>query len=146
MGIQKFIAHRGNTAGPNMSLENEPSYILNALNLGFDCEVDVWLVNKELFLGHDEPIYKTSIEFLTEHQNSLWVHCKNFESLEYLNKIGKINYFWHQEDNFTLTSKGYIWTYPDNNIGGNSVIVDNKNKVSDYECYGVCSDYIGNYR
>ena len=23
-----------------------------------------------------------------------------------------LNYFWHQTDDFTLTSHGYIWTYP----------------------------------
>ena len=23
-----------------------------------------------------------------------------------------LNYFWHQEDKVTLTSKGYLWAYP----------------------------------
>ncbi len=146
MAIQKLISHRGNIIGPDVSLENNPSYILEALSLGFDCEIDVWQINNELLLGHDEPTYKTSIDFLSEHKNSLWIHCKNFESLEYLNKIGEHNYFWHQEDRFTITSKGYIWTYPGNIVGNNSVIVDNEKKVSDYKCYGVCSDYIEMYK
>ena len=73
MAIQKFISHRGNILGPDVSLENNPSYILEALSLGFDCEIDVWQINNELLLGHDEPTYKTSIDFLSEHKNSLWI-------------------------------------------------------------------------
>ena len=38
MGIQKFIAHRGNTVGPNMSLEMSLR-TLNALNLGLIVDV-----------------------------------------------------------------------------------------------------------
>ena len=146
MAIQKLISHRGNIIGPDVSLENNPSYILEALSLGFDCEIDVWQINNELLLGHDEPTYKTSIDFLSEHKNSLWIHCKNFESLEYLNKNNELNYFWHQKDKFTITSKGYIWTYPGNVVGNKSVIVDNEKKASDYQCFGVCSDYIETYK
>ena len=146
MKIDKLISHRGNINGPDISIENQPTYIENAINLGFDCEIDIWVVNKELFLGHDEPTYKTTIDFLSEYIEYLWIHCKNFESLEYLNKIGDHNYFWHQEDMFTITSKGYIWTYPCNIVGNNSVIVDNEKKVSDYKCFGVCSDYIEKYK
>ena len=146
MSLKKLISHRGNISGPNISLENDPTYILEALSLGYDCEVDIWLVEKELYLGHDEPTYKTSIEFLSMHEESLWVHCKNFEALEYFNEKKQLNYFWHQEDNFTLTSKGYIWTYPGNVIGDNSVIVDNEKKVSAYKCFGLCSDYVEMYK
>ena len=146
MTVSKLISHRGNINGPDISIENHPTYIEKALNLGFDCEVDIWVVNKELFLGHDEPMYKTTVDFLSKYAEYLWIHCKNFESLEYLNKIGEHNYFWHQEDRFTITSKGYIWTYPGNIVGNNSVIVDNEKKVSDYKCYGVCSDYIEMYK
>jgi hypothetical protein len=55
-----------------------------------------------------------------------------------------INCFWHQEDDFTLTSSGFIWTYPNKNVLDNSIIVDNdpKWKEKNYKCYGVCSDYI----
>ena len=69
MSLKKLISHRGNISGPNISLENDPTYILEALSLGYDCEVDVWLVKKELYLGHDEPTYKTSIEFLSSMKN-----------------------------------------------------------------------------
>jgi hypothetical protein len=31
--------------------------------------------------------------------------------------------FWHQNDDFTLTSKNYIWTYPGQPYTASSVIV-----------------------
>ena len=34
------------------------------------------------------------------------------------------NYFWHENDRFTITSKGYLWTYPGNKYSENSVIVN----------------------
>lgn len=146
MTFKKLISHRGNTLGPDKSLENDPTYVLNAIKSGYDCEIDLWLVNKELFLGHDEPGYTIDIQFLSEYKENLWIHCKNFEALEFLNKIQKFNYFWHQEDRFTLTSKGFIWTYPGNLVSSNSIIVDNQNKITNYKCYGVCSDFIEIYK
>ena len=146
MSLKKLISHRGNLSGPNLSQENKESTILHAVDAGFDCEVDVWFVDKKLFLGHDEPIYKTTLEFLLEIEKFIWVHCKNFEALNYFNSLNKFNYFWHEEDKFTLTSYGYIWTYPGNIVDSNSVIVDNSKKISEYKCYGVCSDYISFYK
>ena len=146
MSIKKLISHRGNLTGPNLSKENKESTILKAVESGFDCEIDVWFVNKNLYLGHDEPLYKTSLRFLSEIEEFLWIHCKNFEALDYFTSIKKFNYFWHQEDRFTITSLGYIWTYPGNLVGGDSIIVDNNNKLSDYKCYGICSDFISLYR
>ena len=39
----KWIAHRGNTRGPKPEKENDPEYILQAINEGFDVEIDVWM-------------------------------------------------------------------------------------------------------
>jgi hypothetical protein len=146
MSLTKLISHRGNFIGPEPSQENKPSTILNAIDNGFDCEIDIWFINEELFLGHDEPSYKTSLSFLSEIEEFIWIHCKNFEALEYFNLTNKFNYFWHEEDRFTITSSGYIWTYPGNIVGENSVIVNNDKKISEYNCYGVCSDYISLYK
>ena len=51
-----LISHRGNLDGPNKSFENSPSYICEAIDRGFDVEVDLWKTNK-LFFGHAEPQY-----------------------------------------------------------------------------------------
>ena len=49
------IAHRGNTKGVNLDDENYPDYIDDAINNGFDSEIDIWLQGRRLYLGHDEP-------------------------------------------------------------------------------------------
>ncbi len=58
----KLIAHRGNTQGPNPERENSPEYIEEALNAGYDVEVDVWYdcATEKFWLGHDEPQYDVS--------------------------------------------------------------------------------------
>ena len=53
-----LIAHRGNINGPNENLENDPKYIVQAVDKGFDVEVDIWYTSDGLFLGHDNPQYK----------------------------------------------------------------------------------------
>ena len=64
----KLIAHRGNINGPNQEMENNPDYILNTLRFGYDCEIDVHLINNELYLGHDAPTYKITVDFLLKNQ------------------------------------------------------------------------------
>ena len=138
----KKISHRGNIFGKSEK-ENEPSYILNALSQDFDVEIDVWVANGMLWLGHDYPTYPCTIDFLSAHQDRLWIHCKNIEALSLLISYKNLNVFWHQNDDHTLTSKGYIWTYPGKPITNNSVIVDLDLEYGTKNAFGVCSDKIG---
>ena len=58
-----------------------------------------------------------------------------------------IHYFWHQEDDITLTSQGYIWAYPGKQPIKNSIAVlpeIYKDKVD--VCKGICSDKIELYK
>jgi hypothetical protein len=78
----------------------------------------------------------------------LWIHCKNIEAIEWFNSlIETYNYFWHQEDTVTLTSKNFIWAYPGKQPINRSIAVMpelfNDNIDS---CLGICSDYIQNYK
>jgi hypothetical protein len=58
-----------------------------------------------------------------------------------------LNYFWHQEDDVTLTSKGYIWAYPGKQPIKNSIAVMPELKNDNLsECIGICSDNISNYK
>jgi hypothetical protein len=59
-----LIAHRGLFNGPNSSWENRPEQILLALKNGFDAEVDVRVIDGEIFLGHDRPDYKVDKDFM----------------------------------------------------------------------------------
>lgn len=149
----KLIAHRGNVAGPNIDLENNPKYVEEALATGFDAEIDLWFVDSELkfYLGHDTPQYVISYEWLENHAKHLWIHCKNNKSIFEMSKIKQFNYFWHQNDDYTITSAGYIWAYPGQETNSNSILVLPENNsdifkmdLSKVNSFGVCSDYVKN--
>ena len=145
-----YISHRGNLTGKKPEMENKPSYISDALNQGYHCEVDVWFVNNKFMLGHDEPKYGFPFVLFRSFYNKLWIHCKNLEAISALNDFPEthlLNYFWHQNDDVTLTSKGYIWAYPGKQPIKSSIAVlpeihnDNiDNRI------GICSDEIVNYK
>jgi hypothetical protein len=58
-----------------------------------------------------------------------------------------VHCFWHQKDDFTLTSRGYIWTYPNKEVVKNSIIVckdlEETLQYSSINIAGICSDFIG---
>lgn len=136
----KVISHRGNTNGPNQSLENNPFHILSLLNHDIDCEIDVWNMDGDWFTGHDAPLYKTTLDFLKKP--GLWIHCKNFSALELLNNESKINYFWHENDKYTITSFGCIWAYPGVEPPENGVIVHlGSDWCGKYKKSSVCTDF-----
>ena len=57
-----------------------------------------------------------------------------------------IKCFFHNVDDYTLTSNGYIWTYPGYEVTDKSIIVNLNEgwQNTNYNCYGVCVDYIYN--
>ena len=57
----KLISHRGNIDHINPSHENSPDYIQEAINKSFDVEVDCWVTNHTLYLGHDKPDYPITL-------------------------------------------------------------------------------------
>jgi hypothetical protein len=139
------IAHRGNRNGPVPDSENDPAYLISAIAAGYHVEADIWYTNKGLYLGHDEPKHKVDLNFIEGVMDETWFHCKNLEAMHYLSKIDlPVKFFWHQNDDFTLTSNGYIWTYPGKDITDMSVLVDPDLRELDFDvdAYAVCSDYV----
>lgn len=138
-----LISHRGNTTGPD-SQENSPDFILSAIDKGFDVEIDVWEMPNGIYLGHDSPKYLINLDFLSSKH--LWCHAKNLSALNLMVKEN-IKCFWHQEDDYTLTSSGHIWTYPLKEVTKNSIIVckslEDTKKYANKNIYGICSDYVG---
>ena len=141
-----LISHRGNISGPDFEKENHPDYITAAKNLGFNVEIDVWFINKSFYLGHDAPAYKVESWFLQDEK--FWCHAKNIDALKEMLDLGA-HCFWHQEDSVTLTSQGHIWTYPNMYLTPRSVcVLTNNSQLTNAEqnCYGICSDWINQYR
>jgi hypothetical protein len=145
----KLIAHRGLVKGPDKILENTPKQIEFAIKEGFDCEVDIWSIDNVYYLGHDDPEYRIDKDFLSNPH--LWLHAKNIEALDRLS-LTSFNFFWHQNDDYTLTSHRYIWTYPGKSMSRHSIMVmpewqnSSFSNLYDQNCYGICSDYVYNIR
>jgi hypothetical protein len=135
----KAISHRGNLTGPNKEYENSPSYIIEALQEGYDVEIDVWAYENELFLGHDIAEYKISIDFLQNRK--LWCHAKNLDAFEYM--ISKdIHCFWHENEKCVLTSNGVIWCYPGVFLkNGITVMLEREEIIKKDQILGICTDY-----
>jgi hypothetical protein len=139
----KIISHRGNICGPVEDKENRPSYIDCAIGNGYDVEIDIRVVDGELWLGHDKPQFKITHRWLRERRENLWIHCKNYEASK---ECWIYQSFCHTSDPFTYTSVGKIWLHDLTQITDNRSIIPliNKESVQKYkqfECYGICTDY-----
>lgn len=137
------ISHRGNLYGPNPATENSIEQVELVLSKGIEVEIDVRLIDGTWFLGHDLPQYRIDQSFLEKHRAHLWCHAKNIEALEKLKTIG-MHCFWHENDKYTLTSKGIIWAYPNYYTSSGILVLPDKNfmDICRYRVYGVCVDDI----
>ncbi len=150
-----YISHRGNLTGPNTAKygENHPNSILHAIDLGFNCEVDVrWIEGKGYFLGHDHPEYEVDKKFFNNHK--LFIHCKDvatFYQLDprrHLNPYTYIKIFFHQQDDIaTIVNSEYLWSFPradvvltPRSIAVLPELVPDWNRLE--TVMGVCSDYL----
>jgi len=140
-----LISHRGNIKG-RTKYENHPDYISEALRLGYDVEVDVWNISGKYYLGHDSPQFLIKEDFLTKQ--GLWCHAKDPLSLVEMTKNPEIHCFWHEEDQYTLTSKGKIWIYPNKKPleGGILVLQGEQVPPSSVKLAGICSDFVSIFR
>ena len=119
------IAHRGNTRGRDPKRENSIEYVNDAARHHF-VELDVWYFDGELFLGHDTPQCHIPVDFLKNEK--FFCHAKNIEALHCMLGFPEIHCFWHENDSVALTSKGFVWKYPEVYYKG--------------ELWGVCSDWL----
>lgn len=139
-----YISHRGNLTGADPDRENSLEAISQAINKGYEVEVDIWRDNRGAFYtGHDKPVYKIDLGLVKTWIPKIWFHAKNLYALETLLSMKDIRIFWHQQDQYTLTSNGYIWTYPNEPVCNRSIIVCND--ICSYpqgSISGICSDNI----
>jgi hypothetical protein len=141
-----YISHRGNLKGRNVERENKPEYIDEAINAGFDVEIDMWWVDGRVYLGHDGPQYEVDNEWLVDRVDKLWIHCKNVELLNWIRST-ILHYFWHENDTLTLTSKNYVWVYPGKQpVVGSIAVMPEIHNDKIKKCAGICSDFVEDYR
>jgi len=132
-----LISHRGNVSGSDPSLENNPDHIDRIIvGMEMNVEIDLYVFDQqEMYLGHDQPQYGIDFKWLYTRRNNCPVN-------------DHFNYFWHQIDNFTLTSKGYIWAYPGCEIHLPSraiAVMPEESKTNLRPFYGICTDYPERY-
>lgn len=114
--VSQHICHRGNLDGALKQFENNFGILIQRAIQGYRVEVDVWYHEHHLWLGHDKPEYKVTLEWLTSCKKRL-IHAKDGVTFEYLlAEAGKraldIHVFYHTEEDYVLTNKGLVICYP----------------------------------
>lgn len=168
-----IISHRGLIDDTDPKWENHPDQIIQTIEDGFFVEADVRFINGEWWLGHDRPQYKISDTFLIRNAYRLIIHAKDIPTLHELfwldvridcmqlvrsvvqlkrpwvnltlnREKGHLHYFFHDQDDCTLTSHGYIWQYPKNIKLTSHSIACMPERVENWEglneCWGICTD------
>jgi len=146
--IMLYICHRANIDKKDINTENRPQKINYCIGLGYDVEIDVRYINSEWWLGHDVPQYKVSFGWINKLSRKLWIHCKNYQCLFKCDK--NWNYFWHDQDDYTITSNGFIWSYPGSELNHRCIAVMPENVYYSINnlsvAHGICSDNIEYYQ
>lgn len=145
--MAKIISHRGNLTGPNSVHENSLEAIDHCIyKLKISVEVDLRWMNGKLYLGHDLPEILIDPIWLRIRHDNLYIHAKNPEALEFCLKE-HLHYFTHENDPYTITSRGYIWAYPGKEPVGHKTIGVMPEGHWDVlpNFYGICTDYPMNY-
>lgn len=141
-----FIAHRGNIKGSDLKRENTISYIEEAIEKNFQVEIDLWREDNNFYLGHNKPMHIIDSYDLLKMKNFLWCHAKNIDALYILHQL-RLNCFFHNNDDVTLTSWGFLWTYPGKKLTDRSVCINPKEDVQNVKrAHAICDDYIMDIR
>lgn len=147
----RLISHRGNLSGPIPERENAPDYIQEAIDKGYDVEIDARLNPTGLFLGHDHPDHKIVLEWVLNRREHLWVHAKDFNSLNLLLALG-VRVFYHQSERHTIIGNTrLIWSHDVSEADTGSVIpLIGEGEVASFLAegraevpfHGICSDFV----
>ena len=135
-----LISHRGNIDGIVFKRENTQSYIQDAIDLGYDVEIDVRLIDGQLWLGHDGPQYKVEHSWLQPRKEYLWIHCKDLAAAK---ECWEYQSFCHTSDPYTYTTTGKVWLH-DLSMKVNDAIIpliDDPIIYLAQKPYAICTDY-----
>lgn len=146
--VYRHICHRGNIVGPYKKLENNFGVLIQREIQGREVEVDVWYRENALWLGHDKPEYKITLEWLA-NSHRRWIHAKDGKTFEYLlQENGKraldLHIFYHTLEDYALTNKGVVLCYPGKPLlEGSCCMMPEQAPYTEAEkqkCFAICSD------
>ena len=144
----KIISHRGNINGPVPEKENRPSYIDSAIQLGYDVEIDLRIIDGDFWLGHDKPQYKIELTWMRLRKDNLWFHCKDINSALMLAELDRdFKYFCHSSEPYVCTSHKYLWIHDLTGAINNKCIIPllSKEDIINYKNnkpYAICTDFV----
>lgn len=142
-----LISHRGNISGQNGFTENTHEVIKKALSLGYYVEVDVrYDHSRGFYFNHDEmdtPNIRENKYFAHFDTERMIYHAKDLKSLEMLKERG-YHYFFHDKEEYTITSQGWIWANIGSKLSSETVCVCPEKGFNGnlMKCFGICSDFI----
>jgi hypothetical protein len=148
--VHRPICHRGNLTGRVKELENNFGVLIQRAIHGYHVELDIWYHQNHLWLGHDRPEYKVSMEWLASNKRRL-IHAKDGTTFEYLlHESGKraldLHIFYHTEEDYVLTNKGLVICYPGKPLlEGSLCMMPERAKYGLEElqkCVSICSDTV----
>mgnify|MGYP003660297470 CR=1 FL=1 len=131
-----IVSHRANLEGKNKSTENHPDQI-RKVSKYFLVEADIWYKGG-WYLGHDKPEHHIKLHSFLNLKDRILFHCKNKMAAERLFE-SEFHWFWHQRDDMTLTSRGWMWCFPNKPVKG-GILVDFKKPRYIKDIRGVCVD------
>jgi hypothetical protein len=139
-----YISYYGNIFNKNVDLENEPLYIINAINNGYNVLIDIQLINDNYYLGGK---YIIEFDFFYKYKDYLWCNClddityinlrNNINDIKIINDLNDLEWGYKEEIN-----RNFISVLPEL-FKNNYEIRELKNKSN---FLGICSSYIGWYK
>lgn len=152
----RFISHRGNLENKITSDENRPDVLDRRIRQGYQVELDVWVRDTSYWLGHDEPQYEVSFDWLMKDLGKKYIHCKDGPTFEHmLIRSGREGYnpnlFYHTNEDYALTTRRYVITHPCETLLEGSInmmpeMASIKRNEEREKAYAVCSDAIRNWK
>jgi hypothetical protein len=146
-----LISHRGNIKNSEPENENNPEYIQKALDQDYQVMIDLRIKDNKLYLGENEPTYLLDLNWFEKYHKRLWLRCRDIEVIEKLHELDSrglyLNYFWHENDTLTITSKGNFWINSGKQpIKGGIAYLPEINDEDISQSLGICSDTIEVYK
>jgi hypothetical protein len=147
--VPLHIYHRGNSRGAP-DTENDPNCLSTIVAAGRHVEVDVWLRDGAVFVGHDAPTHIVAWDWLVALAPRALIHCKDgatFVGLRtwFAERGLEADLFYHTTEDYALSTGGKIIVYPGRPLFPNCLSMMPESigrKPLAEPCAEICSDIL----